>query len=276
MANNYGHGRNTDLRPEMLVMTSEESMKNRLGPWQMNVDLTNLVTRIQYSFTNQDLLYQAMTHTSFAHEQNQGSLSNERLEFLGDAVLDLFVTEKLMELFPNKKEGELSKLRSAIVNEEALFELARYFNIGQCMFFGKGEEKSGGRTKKRNLARVFEALLGALYQDAGFEKSKTIFFKMIEDFEKNIKPLFNEKILKSFDPKTKLQEEVLKRFKNPPRYESRDKGNQEFEVELWIDNSLISSSLGHSKKILEKELAIQALKQKSYLNGEEHASRPTS
>ncbi len=251
-------------------------MINRLEPWQKTAEVTSLVNSLDYSFKNYNLLFQALTHTSFAHESGDFSLSNEKLEFLGDSVLSLYVTEKLMEIFPDKKEGELSKLRSAIVNEDTLYELAVFFNLGKCMFFGKGEEKSGGRTKKRNLARVFEALLGAIYLDAGFEGAKPVFFSMIEKYEAKKSALFSESVLTSFDPKTKLQEEVLKKYKNPPRYESKDKGNQEYEVELWIEDQLIITGHGHSKKVIEKELASKVLNHKLYLNGEQDAARPTS
>lgn len=244
----------------------------RLEPWQMTAELTTLVNKLDYQFSNQDLLFQAFTHTSFAHEQNRSELSNERMEYLGDSVLSLLVTERLMEVFPDKKEGELSKLRSAIVNEDTLFSLSKFFRLGECLQLGKGEKKSGGKNKKRNLARVFEAFLGAIYLDSNYKETKEVFFKMINQYEAKKELLFSEKILESFDPKTKLQEEVLKRFKNPPRYESEEMGNQEYEVKLWIENQFVASALGNSKKIIEKQLAIKALKEKSYLHGEENAS----
>lgn len=138
-------------------------------------DLIELSKRLGYVFKNPELLAEAFRHSSYVNELGDSSLKdNERLEFLGDAVLDLAIGHLLMDLLQNAKEGELSKCRASVVSEKGLFDLARELRLGDYLLLGKGEELSGGREKPSILADTLEALLGALYLDTGFTQTREI------------------------------------------------------------------------------------------------------
>ena len=131
-----------------------------------------LCEKLGYGFRSIDLLEEAFRHSSFVNERkNNGFEDNERLEFLGDAVLDLAISHILMEIFQNATEGDLSKYRASVVNEKGLFRVAKTLKLGEYIMLGKGENQTNGRNKPSILANTMEALLGALYLDAGFELS---------------------------------------------------------------------------------------------------------
>ncbi|WP_373999669.1 ribonuclease III [Bdellovibrio bacteriovorus] len=224
--------------------------------------MTNLETRLGYTFKNQALLQRALTHKSYANELKNATEHNEKLEFLGDAVLDLVVGEFLFEKFPEDTEGGLSKKRASIVNEEVLSELALDMELNKLMHLGKGETMTGGAQKPRLIASSFEAIVGAMYLDGGFEAAKKFirceFTKLTEkvcgteDFER--------------DYKTRLQELVQKSLKETPRYEVlAEEGpphDRQFLVCVKIKDDVWAQGRGRSKKNAEQSAAKQALEMK--------------
>ena len=199
-------------------------------------------------------LAQAFTHTSFSHEFQVPH--QEQLEFLGDAVLQLILTDELFKRFPEAKEGHLSKLRSAIVNEKSLAIIAQGLGLNDLIIVGKGEYKKKLFEQAPVLADTFEALLAVIYRYHGLEFTKGLFLKWLNDF---IPTVFDENFLDSFDAKSKLQEKVLAKYKKLPRYTSENVGD-EFEITLWINEVPEAKGIFSSKKIGEKELAKEILK----------------
>ncbi len=176
--------------------------------------LTALQEKLHYTFRNMDLLSTALTHRSYVNENPQlGASDNERLEFLGDAVLGLCVSDLLMKKHADFDEGTLSKIRSLLVNEKPLADLAAKLGLGDCLLLGRGEEHSGGRAKESLLANALEAVIAAIYLDSSFSKTRTILKKLM-------KPLLNDEALNAqcFDYKTALQELCQKKYKSAPLY----------------------------------------------------------
>ena len=214
---------------------------------------------------NPEILFTAFTHKSFSHENKRATINNERLEFLGDSVLQLYITSRLLELYPNEDEGRLSKLRSSIVNENSLADLSKNIMISEFLLVGKGERKEEGYFKKSLLADTFEAFIGANYQSLGIEKAFDFLSSLLED-EKN-KKLFDISILTSFDYKSSLQELVMKKFKITPDYkvEEKEKDKQKiFKITLWIGNNELTSIEASSKKKGMQELAKRTIENKLY------------
>lgn len=216
--------------------------------------------RLGYTFKKRQHLFRALTHKSYANEQNlPAKENNERYEYLGDAVLELAISHILMEMFPRHPEGELSKLRAAVVNEVQLAELARHIKLGDYLNLGKGEEMTGGRNKPSLLSDAFEAVLGAVFLDKGFNKAHTV-------VKKHFKRVLSSADTKGFvkDYKTRLQEVSQSRFKVIPRYrlvkESGPDHRKIFEVNLYIGKELYGVGKGHSKKFAEQDAAEAALK----------------
>ncbi|MBU4485093.1 ribonuclease III [bacterium] len=215
--------------------------------------------RLKYKFKAKILLKRALTHKSYANENHMPALEhNERAEFLGDAVLELSISHLLMEAFPSHPEGDLSKLRAAIVNEQQLAEVAQDIELGNYLFLGKGEDQTGGREKPSLLSDALEAVLGAIYMDRGFKKAK----KVIANHFKNIIEIVGaDDFIKDY--KTRLQEESQGHFKAIPYYKLiREIGpdhNKTFEVNLFIKNKLYGIGQGTSKKMAEQSAAKEAL-----------------
>lgn len=218
-------------------------------------DLKKFQEVIGYQFKNENLLRQALTHSSYANEKHMKKLSdNERLEFLGDAVLELSSSEFLFEHYPNKPEGELTKLRASIVCEPTLALCAEPISLGDYIFLGKGEELTGGRKRKSIVSDALEAVIGAIYLDGGFANAKEFVFKFImTDIEK--KHLF-------YDSKTILQE-LMQAQHTTYTYELVEESgpdhDKNFTVEVHVDEEVISSGNGHTKKAAEQEAAYKAL-----------------
>ncbi|RME17395.1 MAG: ribonuclease III [Bdellovibrio sp.] len=211
-------------------------------------------------FSNPQLLDEALTHKSFFYENRSSCLAhNERLEFLGDAVLDLCLTDCLMKRFPQKSEGQLSKIRAGLVNESQLSQLAKQLNLQEHLKLGKGEQQSGGREKSRLLASTFEAVVGAYYLDAGFEKTFLWVEELFAPFLKE--NLEGDELLSDY--KTQLQEKVQRRFKQTPYYRvlgSEGPDHQKkFHVGVFLDNRQIAEGQGRSKKMAEQKAAQKAL-----------------
>jgi len=210
-----------------------------------------------YQFGNEKLITEALTHRSYSK-----SFNNERLEYLGDAVLDLIVGEYLYKMFPDAEEGLLSKLRAALVNEESFNKLAKRINLGKYLFLSPAEENNGGREKPSILSSAFEALIGAIYLEAGFDKAKEIALKLIKEEYPSISA---KELLKDY--KTTLQEITQAYFGEVPEYRlinaSGPDHRKEFEIGVFINNKEYARAKGRSKKAAQQEgarITIEKLK----------------
>lgn len=221
-------------------------------------DKKELEKILQYTFRDTSLLDTALRHSSFVNEQNDPDLQdNERLEFLGDAVLNLVVGHMLMGFFPDLNEGDLSRMRANLVNEVQLAKIARSINLGAYIYLGKGEMQTNGRKKKSILSDAFEAVIAAVYLDGGFDKA----FKIIEPY---FAPLLRTMTspAKFHDCKSQLQELVQVKFKVMPQYkvihESGPDHDKTFKVRLKV-RDLYTEGIGKSKKAAEQDAAQKAL-----------------
>jgi ribonuclease-3 len=222
-----------------------------------------------YTFKNRDLLDTALIHRSFINEnQADPREDNERMEFLGDAVLELCVSDLLMKRYEDHDEGQLSRMRASIVNELSLARLAANFRVGDFLLLGKGEESSGGRMKTSILSNTFEALVAAVYLDCGFDHAAsflaTVFQPLVEASEND--PTFR-------DYKTSLQGLCQSRFKTVPRYhlmnESGPDHDKLFQVRVSVSDILAEWGIGKSKKEAEQQAARKALETLGELSWEE-------
>lgn len=216
-----------------------------------------LQERLNLQFHSESLLRQAFTHASYRNEHRRPAMEdNERLEFLGDAVLELIVSEFLYRTRPNLPEGELTRLRAAIVCEPALVRFARDLQFDQLIRLGRGEERSGGRNRAALLADVFEAFIGALYLDQGLETVRCFLDKYVFP---HVETYANAK-----DYKTALQEWVQQHEAGPLRYivlEERGPAHaKEFVVQVTIGDKTMGDGSGRSKKEAEQQAASVALR----------------
>lgn len=251
---------------DALYANSKETLQNKesLSALKNFDSVKKLQSEIQYNFKNHDLLITAFTHSTFCYEFDVAS--NERLEFLGDSLVNFIVAKVLYKKFSESSEGELSKLRGALVNEHSLAILARSISLGENLLLGKGEYKNDGRLKESLLADAFEAMCAAVYLDSSESTDvleKTL-MAIISSYEKSTgKAFFELKKLEQFDSKTQLQEIVVALFQIFPTYKAREEEGG-FSVELWIGEKKIAEAKGTSKKKLEKELARLVLDEKRY------------
>jgi ribonuclease III len=223
---------------------------------------------VGYRFRNTSMLLQALTHSSFSNErcaldpEAEPLPDNERLEFLGDAVIGLLIAEKLMMLFPDASEGKLSRWRSSLVSRKTLAEIALHLGLGDLVLLGRGERQTGGAEKRSILAAVLEALVGAIYLDGGLEAVATFLINVY-------RPLFAElesgddSMLKLMDKKTHLQERTQSLYKAAPLYRLVEAWGPEhekvFRVEIIIDGRVVARGDGRSKKDAEQQAASIAL-----------------
>jgi ribonuclease-3 len=219
-----------------------------------------------YQFHHPHLLQQALTHKSYSNERRtKDRQQNERLEFLGDAVLSLVISEHLAALLPNCSEGALSKMKARLVSETSLAKSARRIDLGRFLRLGKGEELSKGREKNSLLADALEALIAAVYLDGGLDASRDFTLRVLSE-ELEFVGTHNARIGND-DYKTRLQEICQKRYETLPRYEIvRETGpdhEKVFEVELTIQGTVMGIGRGHSKKEAEQMAAREALMQVS-------------
>lgn len=215
--------------------------------------------KLGYGFKKKEYLFRALTHKSYANERNLSpNENNERYEFLGDAVLELAISHILIDTFPEYPEGDLSKIRAAVVNENQLAEIARGINLGDHLNLGRGEDLTGGRNKPSLLSDAYEAVLGGIYLDRGFVKAKKV---VQNQFEKILKEVGKRGFYKDY--KTRLQEVSQSKFRTIPKYklvkESGPDHRKIFEVNLFIANDLYGVGKGHSKKLAEQNAAKDAL-----------------
>lgn len=213
-----------------------------------------------------ELFLQAMTHRSFVHEAKttHALKSYERLEFLGDTLVQWIVSSELILRYPEKSEGELSKLRGSMVNQEALARLALHLDLGAWLLIGRGEESEDGAYKPSLLCDVFEALCGAMSEVMPLEQIRTWFCALTQALEPDF---FSTLRLQEFDSKSTLQEITMSLYKEIPSYQSRELlERREFEVEVKLLGHTLACGIGSSKKQLMKDLAKQILKDQTYLN----------
>jgi ribonuclease-3 len=213
-----------------------------------------LQEELGYTFEDPALLVQSLTHVSYERQKSEGH--NEVLEFLGDAVLDLAVSDLLMRRNPAKPEGVLSKMRAALVNSAVLADKANRLGLGPLLRIGKGEELSGGRAKASILAGAFEALLGAVHRDGGFAAAREVVERYFGD------DVTAEK-LGQHDYKTRLQEISQMLFHAPPAYrvvsESGPDHEKYFVTEITVGGEVLGTGAGRSKKQAEQQAARKAL-----------------
>lgn len=225
--------------------------------------ILTLSKNLNYTFKNLDLLFTALEHSSFGHEVfGDSAQSYETLEFLGDSVLGLIITETLQEKFPALTEGMLSKFRASLVNEESLGKLANTISLHRAVLVGKGELQNAGHERSSVLSDVFEAILGAIYKDSGLESAKKTLLFVINTYEEQTEnTFFNLENIIQFDSKTRLQELTMALFKSLPRYTSKDVEGNLFELELIINDKVCASGTFASKKKGQRELASKVIKQ---------------
>lgn len=212
--------------------------------------------KIGYRFHNGKLLAQALTHSSYANERHLGrDADNERLEFLGDAVLEVISSEFLFRKYPEKTEGELTKLRASMVCEQALSFCTRELELGVYLMLGKGEDRTGGRKRDSILSDALEAVIGAIYLDGGFASAKEFIYRFV------LNDLAHKQLF--FDSKTILQEIVQGNYSEQLHYEMiREEGpdhNKRFVVEAKIGDDAYGQGEGRTKKAAEQEAAYRTL-----------------
>ena len=222
----------------------------------MPEDIEKLKLKINYNFKNKALLREALTHRTYAVE-NSLPYDNQRLEFLGDAVLEIILSEYIFQLYPKAKEGELTKMRSAMVNQHSLATLSRNIELGTFMITGKGEKENGGCDRDSTLSDLFEALIGAFFLDTDLETVKEFVLELV-------KKEFPDphKLLLDLNPKGILQEYSQKKWNEPPIYEILSVNGPDhaptFTVEVIIDQ-IRASGTASSRKQAEIEAAKSAI-----------------
>ncbi len=225
------------------------------------MDLSSFEKKINYNFKDQNLLKEALTHRSYINENPDWGVShNERLEFLGDAVLELTVTEILFLKYLEMPEGELTSIRAALVNYQMLAEIAKIIGLEEVILLSKGETKDTGRAREVILANALEALLGALYLDSGYETAKKF---VSETVLSQLSKVMKEKLYK--DPKSYLQEITQEKMKLTPTYEILSEEGPDhakvFESGVYFGKKLIAVGKGFSKQEAEVEAAKNALEE---------------
>ena len=212
-----------------------------------------------YSFRNVERLEQALTHASALDEREPRT--SERLEFLGDAVVDLVVSEVLLHTYPERDEGKLSKYRAALVNEASFAEMAQRIGLAEHLRLGKGEEKSGGRQKESILADGFEAVMGAVFLDGGYEAARWVVGRL---FANEIEGVADRSTV---DPKTSLQELCQRRCRSTPVYrvvhEEGPDHARAFVVEAVLGEVVLATGRGRSKRVAEQAAAYEALENRT-------------
>jgi len=224
-------------------------------------DLAALQQALGISFSDLSLLEQALVHSSYINE-NPGfaPTSNERLEFLGDAVLGLVVAEKLYQDFPHSDEGEMTRLRAVLVRGSTLARVARTIKLGDYLYLGKGEEASGGRRKPANLAGALEAMIAAIFLDRGSTTTEEVILRL---FNKELQKLSSQGA--GVDYKSQLQELIQAREQQTPAYQLMEAigpdHDRRFTVEVRAGDTVLGRGSGKSKKVAETEAARAALEQ---------------
>ena len=241
-----------------LVMTNKEN-------------LSEFEQILGYRFTDLRLLQKALIHSSYAFEQSHIGKNNETLEFLGDAVLDLVIGHILIRRYPEMREGDLTKLRAALVNETYLATMARDINLGRFLSLGKGEDASNGRNKSSILSCAYEAVIGAIFEDGGYETASSLverfFLPVIDDKKEN---------LLIADAKSRLQEELQEHYNEAPSYrldsEEGPSHMRVFSVSVLFQGAVLGQGTARSKKEAEQRAAADALARRRVAVDPEEAS----
>lgn len=225
-------------------------------------DLEAFEKKIGYTFKNKELLFEALSHSSFANENKRKRHSNERLEFLGDSVLSIIVSRYLFDHFKHLPEGELTKIRASLVCEKALFEFSKKIDLGSFIMLGRGEENSGGRERPSIVSDAFEAVIAAVYLDGGMEAAKPYVLSfMPEDIDSKKGSTLN-------DYKTILQEIIQKNPEEKVEYVLKEQSGPDhdkaFVVQVFLNSNVIGEGRGHSKKQAEQMAAKEALELMGY------------
>lgn len=224
-------------------------------------NLVALQETLRVSFNDLSLLERAVVHSSYVNENPDfAPFSNERLEFLGDAILGFIVAEKLYQDFPDLAEGEMTKLRSVLVRRDTLVRIARTIRLGDYLYLGKGEEASGGRQKAANLVGAFEAVIAAVFLDQGVTITRELVLKLLnEELQKVIRQGIG------VDYKSQLQEIIQSRYQATPNYRlieaTGPDHDRRFAVEVTVGDTVLGRGEGKSKKVAETEAARSALEQ---------------
>lgn len=220
---------------------------------------------LNYKFKDQQILKNALTHSSYVNERSKLE-NNERLEFLGDAVLELVISFYLYRNHADSTEGDLTKLRAKIVCTESLAMVSDELNLGKFVFMGKGEENTGGRTRKSILANSFEALIGAIYIDGGIQEAEKFILSKLKN---NINDAIKGRLI--FDYKTKIQEFIQQESTNEIEYvvdsEEGPEHDKVFNINLYMNGKVIGKGTGSSKKEAEQQAAYNGLTQLGKING---------
>jgi len=229
-------------------------------------NVSGLEKSLGVSFTNKDLLNEALTHRSYLNENESWKYPhNERLEFLGDAVIELIITEALFLRFPDKPEGELTSFRASLVNTKMLAEVAGALQVNDYLLLSRGESKdTGGRARQYILANAFEAIVGALYLDKGYD----IVQSFLEDkLLPNLTEIIEKKLYK--DPKSLFQEEAQDRQGITPTYsvirESGPDHDKHFVIGIFLEDEKVAEGEGPSKQMAQEEAARKALEAKGWI-----------
>ncbi len=224
---------------------------------ERSAELKEFLAGFKVRFKNAALLNQSLIHSSYPNETGQQIEDNQRLEYLGDSVLGLIVNEYLYLQFPDRKEGELARIKSAVVSESALAEIAAEIKLGDHLLLGKGESRSGGRARASNLADALEALIGAVYLDQGLEKTSVFVVRLME------KKILSYENPGTRDAKSALQELSQKKFKIRPEYEvvetTGPEHNRQFVCKVVVGGKEAGRGSGISRKQAEQKAARAAL-----------------
>lgn len=222
--------------------------------------IEELENKLGYNFKNKDILKNALIHKSYHEGMKKYLQNNEKLEFLGDSVINLVITDFLFKRFKKLKEGELSKLKAHLVSTNFLYEIARSINLSDYIFLGKGEEKNNGRKNKKIISSLFEAVVGSIYLDSNFK----IVYETVISFFRNFLEDLLEKKIKINDYKSELQEIIQKEKNILPIYEIVEElgksPNLVFTVAVFLEDREIGRGKGKSKRKAEQDAAYNALK----------------
>ena len=243
-------------------------MINKIAGWfsgnsipgnDFKIDIRALHKVIKYEFENHDLLIQAVSHRSYYVDSEKQLYSNERLEFLGDAVLELIVTEFLYTKFKKENEGNLSQKKAILVSRKVLGKISNELGLGEFLILNKGEEKTGGRTRSSNLANLFEAILGAIYMDSGYDSAKLFVYNFLIERHKELL-----KTKTFFNYKSYLLEFAQSKNWGAPQYNVKEETGPDhqklFLIEVNVNNKWNADGKGPNKKSAEQKAAKNTLK----------------
>ena len=211
-----------------------------------------LANKVKFHYNNPDLYKIAFTHTTYANEKR--IVSNERMEFLGDAILEFLVSRFLFDTYPDMPEGKLTKLRASIVCEFTLSKLSRELNLGNYGFFSKGERNTGGYNRDSILCDMFESLLGAIYLDGGLEEADGFVKRLLlTDIENKVLYYDSKSMLQEYSQKNNIVLSYNLLSESGPEH------NKQYHVNVTLDEEIIAEGIGHSKKSAEQNAAFEAL-----------------